>query len=190
MIVEKPERELLYNGFLKVEKDLPSGHEVVVATDSVGILIYDLKSGKVILTKQPRASMKGLINDQGMIIEIPAGRFDCNLGVKSLVIKEVEEETGIVVAPEKIELLNGSEPLALCPGTNTERMYLAAAEIDLSSVKQDVKIYGNAAEGEKIQRLVFPIVSFISMDHQDMKTWALANFLHAKMLQAALMKTE
>jgi GDP-mannose pyrophosphatase NudK len=188
--MEKSTREVLYKGYLRVERDKETGNEIVVATDSVGILIYDLKSGKVILTRQSRAPMKGRTDDAGMLIEVPAGRFDINLGVRDLVVKEVEEETGIIIAPEKIELINGGTPLALCPGTNTEMMFLAAVEIDLSQIQQDAKVYGKADEGEKIERLVYPIVSFISMDHLDMKTLVLANFLHNKMLQAALAKVQ
>jgi len=184
--MSEQKRKRLYDGYLKVEKDSETGHEILVATDSVGILMYDIVCKKVILVEQSRDPMKGKTDEKGMIIEVPAGRFDCDLGLVNLVIKEVKEETGIDIQTSDIERLNYGEPLALCPGTNTERMYLIAVELDLSQVVQDDKVYGAAGKNEKIHRLVISIDKFISMTHQDMKTLTLANFLHAKMLYAEL----
>lgn len=175
--MEKPKRSVLVKEFLSVERDLENGHLVVVSTDSVGILMYDLVSEKVILTRQSRSPMKGVTDENGMLVEVPAGRFDCDLGVVGLVLKEVFQETGLTIKSEDVGILNGGRPLSLCPGTNTERMYLAAVEIDLSAVHQDDKVYGEESEGERIERLVLSFADFLSMDFQDMKTWALAQYL-------------
>lgn len=170
-------RETLIKGFLSVEKDPENGYLVIVSTDSVGILMYDLVSEKVLLTRQSRSPMKGVTDEKGMLVEVPAGRFDCDLGVVGLTLKEVFEETGLTIRSEDVEVLNGGRPLSLCPGTNTERMYLAAVEVDLSAVHQDDKVYGEEGEGERIERLVLSFADFLSMGFQDMKTWALAQYL-------------
>jgi 8-oxo-dGTP pyrophosphatase MutT (NUDIX family) len=170
-------REVLIKGFLSVEKDQENGHLVVVSTDSVGILMYDLVSEKVILTVQSRSPMKGITGDDGTLTEVPAGRFDRDLGVIGLVIEEVKEETGISISGSDVAILNNGMPLALCPGTNTERMFLTAVEVDLSAVYQDDEVYGKEEEGERIKRLVISFSDFLSMNFQDMKTWALAQYL-------------
>ena len=172
-----PERELLYDGFVKVERDTETGHEVIVATDSVGILLIDKERRRVILAEQVRDPMKGLTDEQGFLLEVPAGRFDCNLSLIELAIKEVHEETGIRVTKESIEVINGGKPLALCPGILTERMYLVFADIHLDLMDYVKPYFGNPSEGEKIIRIIKDFDEFISMEHQDMKTWALALFL-------------
>lgn len=171
---------VLYGGYLKVYRDVEENREVVVSSDSVAVLIYDSVGKKVILVNQVRAPMKGRTDKEGRLTEVAAGRFDHEIGVVGLVIAEVKEETGLIITSADVELLNDGLPLALCPGTNTEMMRLAAVEMDLSSVMQDDEVRGVESEGERIKRLVVSIDEFLSMQHLDMKTWALAQWLKNK----------
>jgi 8-oxo-dGTP pyrophosphatase MutT (NUDIX family) len=175
-------RTVLYRGYIGVEYDSQLEREVIVASDSIAVFIYDLKSNKVVLVKQARAPMKGKTDGEGMIVESPAGRFDKKIGIKELAVLEVKEETGIDITIDKVEIINFGVPVALSPGILTEVMYLAAVEMDLSEVHTDSRIYGVAEEGERIIRLILSPDELITMVHRDMKTLVLAQFLQIKIL--------
>jgi hypothetical protein len=168
---------LVYDGFVKLFKNLSNGHEFIKATNSVGVLVYIKETGQVVLVKQNRPAMEGITDERGTIFEIVAGRFDIKIGVKGLVVKELQEEIGANVLESQVEVLNSGEPVALSPGVLTERMYLTFVAISLDQIEQKDRLFGNPDEGEKIKRILMPSWDFIIMKHQDMKTMATAMYL-------------
>lgn len=170
-------RKVLHDGFLSKQLDIESGHEVVQVSDSIAILIHIVASGEVILTRQSRPAMKGLTDDDGVLVEVPAGRFDRDLSVRALAVAEVKEEVGVTIVESDVVVLNGGEPLALSPGAITERIYLAYVAINKEQMEKGDRVFGLAEEGEKIKRLFLSLDNFIAGPHQDMKTWALARYL-------------
>ena len=145
----------VYDGFLKVYVvDTPQGpREVVCATDSISILLYNPDERYLLLVRQPRAPMMSDINPEGNLIELVAGRFDVALGAKALAVKEAEEEVGAVINESDVTLLNNGKPLALSPGVLTERAYLAMAKIDVPFGEATERVFGNSNEGEETQRI-------------------------------------
>jgi hypothetical protein len=123
---DKSGTQLLYDGFVKVIKHLETGHEIVSVTDSVAFLIRDKSTDRVLFTIQKRVPMGSAL------IEVPAGRFDVDLDIKELVVKEAKEEVGVTITEDDIILLNNGKPLAVAPGVLTERCYLAYVEVDSS----------------------------------------------------------
>ena len=85
-----------YDGFLKVYVvETPQGpREVVYATDSISILLYNPDEKYLLLVRQPRAPMISPDNPEGYLVELVAGRFDVELGAKALAVKEAAEEVG------------------------------------------------------------------------------------------------
>jgi hypothetical protein len=158
--------------------------EVVQTTDSVGFLFVDTKRELALLLSMPRAAMVRRGNSQGMIVEVPAGRRDCKLSLKRLVVKEAIEEAGLLINPSQVKILNGGKPLALSPGILTERMYLAYAELDLGAcLKNKRKIFGLKSEGERIQRRVVSFKELECMKFEDLKTYALVQWFLKSQLQ-------
>ena len=109
----------LYDGFVKVTKDTETGFEIVTVADSVGFLIWNKDKNEVLFTLQFRAPMGC------SLMEVPAGRFDKNVCIKELVVKEAKEEVGVTITEDDVILLNNGKPLAVAPGVLTERCYLA-----------------------------------------------------------------
>ena len=87
--------EKLYDGFVKVTKD--EGFEVVHTTDAVAVLIYIADTRQVVFVRQKRVPMKNRDFNWTNMQEVPAGRFDYEVGVKGLAVQEVWEETGVKI---------------------------------------------------------------------------------------------
>ncbi|MBT7082138.1 MAG: NUDIX hydrolase [Chloroflexi bacterium] len=149
-----PQR-LVYDGFLKVKVvETPEGpREVVQVTNSVSILLFNPDEKYVLLIRQARVPMISDSNPGGFIVETVAGRFDINVGVTALAIKEAQEEVGATIEESDVVLLNGGKPLALSPGVLTERAYLAMAKVDVPYGEATDRVFGVADEGESIQRV-------------------------------------
>lgn len=146
--------EVLHSGFCRVERRTSDGHERVVTTDSVAVLVYLKDTDELIFIEQPRFPLvKQYDNPHGYSIECVAGRIDCEIGLAELVIKEVREEIGVDITADEVYILNGSAPLTLSPGILTERMYLAYVKITSDRLGAERAIYGNQHEGERIRRL-------------------------------------
>jgi len=166
-------RKVVYKGFSVVSKD--DGYEVVEVTDSVGVLIFDIQSQNFVFVRQKRPPMKNKSCPSGVIMEVPAGRFDKKVSLKQLIIDEVWEEVGIKIDKSHIQLLNYGHPLALSPGILTERMYLAYVEIeDLRDLEtKEGTTFGVASEGEETERIFVSIHDINDMGFDDLKTYAL-----------------
>ena len=176
--------ERVFDSFVKVDRiTTPSGkkREIVVSHNAVAILLYHLQSDCVVLINQQRVAMISEENPEGMITEIVAGLFDLEIGIKELMVKEVEEEAGISLTEEQIELVNNGMPLASTPGGNTEKIYLGYAEINSEQIDTSRRIFGVEEEGERITRTFIPAEELESIAFDDMKTWALVQwFLKSK----------
>jgi len=154
------ERTVIHSGFLQLEVvATPQGQrELVRTTDSLCLLIFDQLRNRLILVRQPRPSQMSelnpdspLANREGLITECCAGRFDGRYSPLELAVKEAEEETGIQVNPENVELLNGGRPMAVSAGVITELSYLAYVRITSDTSGLDQKLHGRADEGEEIR---------------------------------------
>ena len=106
--------------------------EVVETSDSVALLVFDKTSRELVFVSQKRPAMVRPDNTMGEIVEVLAGRFDVNLSVRALMVKEAKEELGLTISEDEIELLNFARLVALSPGILTEKMYLGYVEVDSS----------------------------------------------------------
>jgi len=169
----------IYDGFVKVDLvQTPQGsREVVRATDSVSILLYNPDEGYLLLVQQPRAPMISADNPHGILIETVAGRFDIDLGVKALAVKEAAEEVGAIINEDDVTLLNSGHPLALSPGVLTEKAYLAMARIDIPFGEATDHVFGAEGEGEEIKRIFLrfdAVFDFINSGRcQDLRVYTL-----------------
>lgn len=178
-------RKLVWDGFYKVETvqipGEPFVREIVHATNSVNVLFYNLAERYVLLVRQPRLAMASDDNPEGMITETVAGRFDLEIGAKGLIIKEAMEEAGVEVNEDDIEMLNDGLPMALSAGCTTERAYLAICPIDTSMVEAQERVFGNAEEGEQIQRLFIPFDDLVDYQCEDLRVYTLLLYLVHKL---------
>ncbi len=172
----------VYDGFVKVDKvETTAGpREVVVATDSVSFLVYNKDRDKLLFAIQDRVPMMRPDNPQGTILEVGAGRFDVQIGVRGLVVKELKEELGVTVAEAEVQVLNDAIPLALSPGVLTERQYLAYVEVTTERIDPAKGLYGERKEGEAIARRFIPVKELSRSQIHDMKTWALLQWFLAR----------
>ena len=172
----------VYDGFIKVERvETAAGNrEVVVATDSVAFLVYSRDTDELLFATQDRVPMIRPDNPQGTMFEVGAGRFDAEIGVKGLVVKELKEELGVTVTEDEVHVLNEGIPLALSPGILTERQYLAYVEVTSEQIDPAKRQYGQRKEGESIARRFVPVREISQIQIQDMKTWALLQWFRAR----------
>jgi hypothetical protein len=119
-------------------------------------------------------------NPQGTILEVGAGRFDSDLGVRGLVVQELKEELGVTATEAEIHVLNDEVPLALSPGVLTEQQYLAYVEVTTDRIDPSIRLYGERSEGEAIVRRFIPVKELSRIPIHDMKTWALLQWFIAR----------
>ena len=172
-------RETVFSGFVRVELvETPQGERTVVhTTNSVNVLIFEPESRRVILVRQPRASMISDDNPEGLFTETAAGRFDVALGPVALMIKEVHEETGITIAQEQLELLNDGEPLALSAGVMTEEAYLGIARIAPEQMPDTGRAYSAADEDERIRLVAATLDDLKGRPINDLRVFAIVQYL-------------
>lgn len=166
------DRPILYDGFFKVVR-AKNGFEVIEATDSVAILPYDEATDSVVLISEVRQAMISPENPTGETLSVPAGRFDGKYGVRELMVKELQEEAGIIVSESQIEILNDGIPLALSPGICTEKTYLGFISVSPGKIEREKRIFGNIHEGERITRRFVPVGDLPLMTFANMTTYAL-----------------
>ncbi len=124
---------LAYSGFIKVEKAVLEINnarvirERIVNKNSVGVLLYDKKEGIIVLLDQYRFP----INKN--ILEIPAGQIDKGYTDFQTAIKEVREETGLVINKKDLNFLISYYPAV---GTSTEKITLYYAIIDINKIEK------------------------------------------------------
>jgi len=181
----------VFKGFVTLEKwrgPAPFDLLVLRASDSVVGLLVDETNKRVLLVRQHRAPMVREDNIDGAIIELAAGRFDVKLGPKALLVKEAQEEVGVTLTEDEIELINLGESMALSAGVLTERCFGGFAVIHPDRIEEADEGYGVADEGESISRVWMSINQFIdpATKHDCWRVWAMAQFLARRRLEAEL----
>jgi nudix-type nucleoside diphosphatase (YffH/AdpP family) len=149
--------------------------EVYDRGDGVAVLPFDPKRKTVLLTRQFRIPTYLNGNNDGHLIEVPAGKLDKE-NPDEQIRAEIREETGY-----EVSALTKRMTLFMSPGSVTEKLYLYTAEYWAGSKRADGG--GLRDEGEDIEVLEVPLseaVSRIGRDVLDAKTvillqWAAAN---------------
>jgi len=105
---------------------------VFVKGDGVTIvpIITVQNSEKYFLCVEQRRIADGKIH-----CELPAGMMDNERDPLMVVIKELEEETGIKIERNSVEPLNGGKPLFTSPGACDEKIYFFKTEIFMEADK-------------------------------------------------------
>ncbi len=123
--------------------------------NGAGILLYNRGDRTVILTRQFRLPSFVNGNEDGMLIEVPAGLLD-DRDPASAVIAEVEEETGYKIGKPSLVF-----DLFMSPGSVTERLHLFVAEVTRDH--QEGEGGGLEEEGEDIHVLEIPFADLVPM---------------------------
>ena len=170
-------RKIVYDcGFLSVEQDPESGFYLVRTTNAAAILVYVPKLDAVVMIEQERVALVKAENPTGISNEVPAGRFDRDTDLVSLLQSELEEEAGIRLGRDAIKILNGGIPLSLAPGVLTERAYLAYAEAEPDDIDFTKAQFGVKAENEKILRRLVPVAELPGIQFDNIAAWGLVNW--------------
>ena len=122
--------------------------EVYDRGNGAGILLYNSKEKKVILTRQFRLPTYLNENKSGMMIEICAGLLDAD-HPEQCIIRETEEETGY-----RLTTVHKVMEAYMSPGAVTEILHLFIGEYDESMKVSDGG--GVAHEEENIDVLEMP----------------------------------
>ncbi|MDC8000790.1 NUDIX hydrolase [Aequorivita todarodis] len=178
------EENIVFNDHYKIVKakvtyDTFNGKQITAKRlafergDSVAILILEKDSDSLLLTNQFRyPSCK---NNNGWLLEIPAGSIEENEDPEECIAREVMEELGYRIKnPKSISTFYTS------PGASTERIFLFFAEVMQND--KTGKGGGNENEKEDIQLVKIPVSEIASkiLELKDAKTilalqWFLLN---------------
>ncbi len=164
---EMLQKEKLYSGYfdyLKIsfkykrydnEWSREVEREVFERGDAVSVLLYDPKKDTVVLVEQFRAGATR--HPRGpWTLEIVAGTLEEDESPKECIVREVEEEAGIIL---KNPLIKISDYL-LSPGGSTERMWLFFSEINSENVEGS---FGLEESGENTKVVVLKRRNAIEM---------------------------
>lgn len=124
--------------------------------DSVGAIIYNVTSQKLVFVKQFRYPIFTKEKNNAWSLEIVAGVIDEGESAEDTMIKEIKEETGY--QSTQLKPLFSFYPT---PGGSNEKVFLFFARVN-----QQDRIYkggGLAEEGENIQLLEIPTKTVFDM---------------------------
>jgi ADP-ribose pyrophosphatase len=156
-------RELKYNGYLKIEEltiTTPSGkeitREVLVKQNAVAALVYNTVTGKYIFARQWRPG------PESDILEIPAGvRDKSGETPEQCIIREIEEEAGY--STDRLQFITEGY---VSPGGTTEMISIWFAE-----VSQKINQGGGVeTEDEEIEIVELTRQEMLSTTFKDFKT--------------------
>lgn len=129
--------------------------EVFDRGNGAAILLYHKARGTVVLTRQFRLPTYLNGNDDGQLIEVPAGLLD-ELSPAEAIAKEAMEETGYKVS-DPVPVFD----LYMSPGALTERVHLFVAAV--SDPDRVGAGGGLASENEQIEVLEIPFAEACAM---------------------------
>ncbi len=98
-------------------------HEVYGKSDGVAILLYNIETKKVVLSKQFRMPVYVAGVSNGFSVEVVGGAIDENESPETCVIRETEEEVGY-----RISEVKKVSTVFLSPGIVKERVHLFVGE--------------------------------------------------------------
>lgn len=124
-------------------------HEVYGKSDGVAVLLYNLQTKKVILSKQFRIPLYVAGIKNGFSIEVVGGAIDANETPENCAIRETEEEVGYKIS--KVERITTA---FLSPGILKEQVHLFIGQY--SNDDKTKNGGGVAAENEEIEMLELP----------------------------------
>jgi ADP-ribose pyrophosphatase len=151
-------RELLHDGFLKIEKfrvkcRLFEGgwsseffREVLHREQGIGVLLYDPLLDQVLLVEQFRIGCLEDHNNGPWALELVAGLLEPGEDPESVARREVEEESGVTI--------NGLLPIVEyynSPGGSSEKLSVFCARFD---ARHAGGIFGLASEAENIRTVI------------------------------------
>ncbi|MBN1479868.1 NUDIX hydrolase [candidate division KSB1 bacterium] len=147
--------------------------------DSVAALVYDSRNEKVTLVRQFRYPVYSVDPEHAWLIELVAGRCEKNENPQETLVRELKEEMLISIVAEQLEYIG---QFFLSPGGTSERIYLYAADVDLSNFEEQSG--GREEEDENIQILHFSTRQVIDLlergDFRDAKTIIALQWLKAR----------
>lgn len=168
-------KKTVYQGYFSLDViETPQGaREVLRSMDSISILIYDSVNRRIVLVRQPRASMMTDENPEGLITELVAGRIDKLWKLEDIIIDEVLQESGVSITKEDIVMLNHGIPMAVSSGALTEKTYLAFVRIKPDQMDPEERVYGDREEGEQITRIFLSVDELAEYVCEDLRVFAL-----------------
>ncbi|MFN3234772.1 MAG: NUDIX domain-containing protein [Gammaproteobacteria bacterium] len=138
--------------------------ECFTRPDAAAVLLYDPNLQKVVLIEQFRVGALGYPDKSPWLFEIVAGIFDSGENAEAVVVRESQEEAGLVI--EKLESVAQYFP---SPGATKEFLHVYCGKVDASEAGG---IYGLAEEHENIRVHVVDCQEAFNMVKQNKITTA------------------
>ncbi|HEY5560740.1 MAG TPA: NUDIX hydrolase [Clostridiaceae bacterium] len=123
--------KLIYDGWLKLYKREVKGraYEIIKNYDGLAVIILN-EFNEVLLVKQFRPAI------MDYTLEIPAGCLDIEgENLESCMAREIEEETGLLVKEEALELVVTYKPLM---GFTTSNLYIFLTKVKKEELKTNI----------------------------------------------------
>jgi 8-oxo-dGTP pyrophosphatase MutT (NUDIX family) len=173
------EKKLVYPGYFQVyEVKTPDGWRMrIEATNAINVLLVDMAKRRIILARQPRVNMMTDENPTGLITETIAGRFDVDLTPKQLAVKEAQEEAGVTITPDQVEMLNDGMPMAISAGSITEKVFLAVCYLKPGQMEEVEREFSAEGEHEHIRRVYLDFDELEQYVCEDTRVFALKQYL-------------
>ena len=107
---------------------------LVDGSNAASVFVYDKKNNLSLMVEQFRV---GMINEKdASSLECPAGLIDLNETAAEAIIRELKEETGLIISEDMLCPVSNASYLSV--GSSNQRISIFTCECDLSNVKENV----------------------------------------------------
>lgn len=169
--------ELAFGGFLKVWRVPGTNWEIVEKKDAVAVLVYNRDRQAAVFVNQERPATGGILTEVAAGHIEASGEQPSNREVVETMAREIQEELGINVPWQRIELL--TQGVFTSPGISTEKIWLGYVEVCDEDMEAEERDFGLAEEGEVTRRFWIGVDSLDAVSRsafRDMKTFALVQW--------------
>jgi 8-oxo-dGTP pyrophosphatase MutT (NUDIX family) len=136
--------------FVEAENRVHIGEQLIVRPDISTVLLYshngpDLMNDTIVMIRSFRPCVN---NEKVAVVELPGGSSDEHMSAKALAVKELLEETGLKIDPDRMDFMGERQLVATWSAHKSALFCASITPVELTALKYDHRAHGVHSESE------------------------------------------